>query len=252
MPFDPSARYGGHSPQHPVKEHECVCPTCQSVLLVSEKAIGMRLQCPKCKQPLTIPELIPEVLPADPLEVLPADQNAPRLDSRGRYRILSCSSCGRQLRVPAADSGKILSCPSCLFFYKVPGKLRSKTDGLPVHVLLSALQVQWPLACACCLESHDAFVPVSHAKFDWSRASSVLAALDMIASAQVREARIPYCWECIEHVKRNDESLCKRKCPVVKCAFVYEAWHGTEHLFRFFNWRYANEFLRLNADKIAI
>jgi hypothetical protein len=63
---------------------------------------------------------------------------------------------------------------------------------------------------------------------------------------------VPYCWECLEHVKRKDEDEMHDDCVNVKAAVAYHGFHGSVHTFSFYNWRYANRFIDLNRDKCVM
>jgi hypothetical protein len=235
------------------------------MLAVAEKYAGRNGQCPSCGQPAQVPflasppsvsehaltveaveEEIPEVLPAYPVaEIVPE----PCLDGAGRFWLWSCDHCERPLRTPIRESGKIIDCPTCRLFLRAPGKRKGRSTGLPVALSVSAVHIVWPLKCVCCLDQHDTFVAITAIRVDWSRASSLLG---LLASTETNGWRVPFCWDCVAHNRRNDESRCKRSCAFVSQAVVYDGWHGATHRFRFYNWRYANLFVSMNRDKMLI
>jgi hypothetical protein len=165
------------------------------------------------------------------------------------------------LRVPTYERGRILRCPSCRYFYEAPGRRRhpDDDDGLPVSVRVSAYILVWPQRCACCLDYHDAGATAAHTRVDWARIACALdsfrhgwyghSALWAEDSVQQRGWEIPYCWECLDHIQERTDR-CKKTCCNLGPAVVYGGWQGSFHLFRFYNWQYANAFIYANANKL--
>jgi hypothetical protein len=59
---------------------------------------------------------------------------------------------------------------------------------------------------------------------------------------------VPYCWECKDHVEGITDRG-KRGCATLDEAVSYEGTEACVHTFRFWNYRYANEFLQANSEK---
>jgi hypothetical protein len=160
------------------------------------------------------------------------------------------------LRIPPSDRGRVLQCPSCRFFYIAPGRKHpEENSGLPVFVNVSAIILQWPACCACCLDLHDTQATTSHTNVDWANAVMAAGAygigyglLRLAGSTEQKGWEIPYCWECLEHVEGRSERP-KRSCCGLDPAVEYCGWYGTVHRFSFYNWKYANRFMLLNRDK---
>lgn len=217
---------------------------------------------PYSKKPI---EVILDVLPADDIpEVIPVDEPIPtvipvrlRMDKERKYYLINCPYCERELRIRKQDAGKVLSCPSCRLFYLSPGKRRqSGNDGLPVEVRVSAYVLKWPLCCPCCLSPHDTFIPISHTRINWAYVSTYGGIADFLASlvsnTEQRHWNVPYCWDCIEHVRTKREHYMKRECCNVEEAVNYAGWEGSFHAFKFYHWKYASLFMVQNRDKCLI
>jgi hypothetical protein len=178
-----------------------------------------------------------------------------------RFEEVGCGFCKRVIRVPRHQRGWIVRCPSCRFFNPVPGRPHPDSDGgLPVVVRVSAYFLGWPDACACCLALPDTEAAATCMRF---------GGRDGVPQEQVRrnkffyvmralgegvewaEWKIPYCWECLEHVERKTDRA-KRACCGLDAAVVYGGWYASTHTFRFYNWRYANAFILLNRDKCLL
>ena len=193
----------------------------------------------------------------DDEDALPAE---PPRDRSGKYYLMNCLACARPLRVPTYEKGRILRCPSCRYFYLAPGKRRRRDDdGLPVSLRVSAHILVWPQRCACCLDYNDAGAVAAHTRVDWARVACALdnlrwgwygySALWAEGSVQQKGWEIPYCWECLDHIEnRTDRG--KKTCCNLDPAVLYDGWQGGFHLFRFFNWQYANAFICANANKV--
>src|ERR1035438_1017239 len=74
--------------------------------------------------------------------------------------------------------------------------------------------LQWPTCCACCLPPHDDFLKVKHyhrTNTGGTQGVAMLAILAFKGKAALEEAlpydswKVPYCWDCLEHVKSKDE-----------------------------------------------
>jgi hypothetical protein len=84
----------------------------------------------------------------------------------------------------------------------------------------------------------------------------MLAILAFKGKAALEEAlpydswKVPYCWDCLEHVKSKDEEEMHKGCATVKSAVEYHGYEGSVHSFSFHHWRYANLFILLNHDKM--
>lgn len=233
------------------------CPSCQSMLRISDSAAGKRGKCPYCKGVIEVPapaqlpapvaEPIAEVLPVEQpiMDALPA---GPILDPTRRFFLCRCEYCSRDLRVPVYEAGRVLRCPSCRLSFLAPGRLQGDGNtGLPVVVNVSALIVTWPLKCCCCLRPHDTFLPVSHTRFDWSG-----GLLHGLSSAETQGWNVPYCWECAEHVQRRHPQLLKRTCCPSYQAIRYDGWRASVHVLAFFNFMYANQFIVHNDGKCLL
>ncbi len=64
--------------------------------------------------------------------------------------------------------------------------------------------------------------------------------------------RVPYCWDCLEHVKTRHEEDMHKGCCALKPAVEYRGYQGSVHTFSFDNWQYANRFIVLNHEKCIL
>jgi DNA-directed RNA polymerase subunit RPC12/RpoP len=256
------------------------CSSCSKLLKVTGGKGGAKVACPKCGHKMLVPQppgaaappadtSVKANLPAlfrppvqephpepPPVEDVTVVYPVPR--RRKRFGETDCWACGRLLRFRWRDQGRVLRCPSCLYYYRAPGDRHpGADDGLPVVVQVSAVFLSWPSCCACCLDLPDTRAGASHTRIDWGEFTAginatsydpVYGALRMLGSAEDRGWSVPYCWECLDHIRRRPDRS-KRDCCGLDAAVEYDGWHGTVHQFRFYNWQYANRFIHANQDK---
>jgi DNA-directed RNA polymerase subunit M/transcription elongation factor TFIIS len=223
------------------------CPSCKFDLSAPVSKAGAKSRCPKCKQAVevpqqaalstTVPPQVPRYVPVEVLvpEVLTVPEAlpvGPPRDPSEKYYLIDCPTCGRPLRVPTYERGRILRCPSCRYFYKAPGRLRHRDDddGLPVSVRVSAHILVWPQCCACCLDYHDAEATAAHTRVDWAGIACAIdsfrrgwyghSALWTESSVQQKSWEIPYCWECLDHIEKRTD-CCKQTCCNLGPAVIY-------------------------------
>jgi hypothetical protein len=250
------------------------------VLTCPAAGAGQKIYCPRCGQRLKVPGSPPPARSAQPVigEVLPAappeaddgdDEDIPvvtpvddpestrrhddrpprpwRWSKRGNFYLQDCAVCERPLRIPRAQSGRVMPCPFCHTFLQAPGRCYGADDGLPIRVNASARVLIWPFACVCCVRPHDTFLKVKH--FQYNTAARGTAAILALACPRESWWKVPYCWECADHVRSEDERACRKQCVAVGPAVIFDGYHGAVHRFRFWNWRYVNLFLAANQGK---
>lgn len=93
---------------------------------------------------------------------------------------------------------------------------------------VSAKLLMWPNSCACCMGERE------------TRRSAVLLRKNSKGRMENQSWPIPYCDRC---ERRIDSGRCDE-------AVVYVALTGTFNTFDFWNEDFADEFRRLNRDKL--
>lgn len=266
------------------------CPKCDKALKAEEDKLGAKTRCPKCGQSLYVPppvrnqpkgesppvnpaknyplmphavslpaEEILDVLPADPedfLTAIPVEEPPQRARPVSRFYEMTCPYCGRNVRIKRQQIRNVQRCPNCGSFLVAPVVKRPfDVRGLPVTVSASAFLLMWPRMCVCCCKPHDTYLPVSHTRIDWlgiASASHLSTMLTRLANSQSQHWKVPYCWECLDHVRLDRDDRTSKTCWNVEEAIIYHGWYASVHTFKFFNPIYASLFIRENAGKILL
>jgi hypothetical protein len=74
----------------------------------------------------------------------------------------------------------------------------------------------------------------------------------LASNTEQKHWNVPYCWDCIEHVRTRQGRLTKEVCCNFEEAVVYAGWEGSFHTFKFYHWKYASLFVTQNRDKCLI
>lgn len=97
----------------PPKNTYVVCPNCGKQCRVPEASIGLRIGCPKCRHPLTVPQRMVE-----PQNV---QAESPKLSAVAPKRLsLYCPHCHIELSLAPESAGETVSCPSCSGRFQAP------------------------------------------------------------------------------------------------------------------------------------
>ena len=277
------------------------CPKCSQSITCDESCAGRKAKCPKCGQRLLIPtppvpkpenktilgklesDIVPEsevflvedgsasapkiqhfpaVIPIPEVIRVPEVNQAEKPSLSDAENSFYCLACKYPLRFRRTDRGKVLRCPSCLYYFKAPGRRRrGEPDGLPIPVTLSAERIIWPICCACCLGVASDFLKATANKVDANDLASAAWAMHynnygyaILKAMNSRETKwwpVPYCLECIDHINKDSDEI-EEDCCCIDAAVRFDGWHGHVQKFSFFNWQYANRFMLANHEKRLI
>lgn len=193
------------------------CLSCKRTLVVSAAAAaGRKGKCPHCKGAIEVPandtESVADVLPAE----LPTDET-------GKFYVAICHHCKRKNRVHRSDAERVGRCIGCQFCFQlvINPQLYPQNIGLPIRLKIAGEAWKRPDRCACCFGQPDTF-----------------------------RQKIPYCHECNDHVLTGQSDGKKHACIITSAAALHEGSYRSVHSWAFYNWKFANEVMFLNPDKL--
>ena len=90
------------------------CPHCNIELVADEDWIGMELECPSCKQMLTVAKEVPKIFNLSIPQIKPITPTANANDENTETSFtFVCPECGTQVELPIALKGKKYECKTC-------------------------------------------------------------------------------------------------------------------------------------------